>query len=340
MRLLRANKVRAWVDAALSRLHRRVAPGSWQAYGFAILCVGTATVVEAGLLWLDDDISPLGTFYPAVLFAALIGGVGPGAFTAVTGGIIAWWGIMPPRFSFILHEYADKITLITYAVASIIIIWAADYFRRLSKRLEDEEQFRKLAVEELAHRLKNKTATIQTIIRLQLGDYPRVRDNILGRLMALSATDELILEAQGQGASLHDILRAELGPYAAPRASVQGENALLPPKHALAVALLAHELSTNSAKYGALSSDNGRVTVSSSVSHQVLRIEWCERGGPAVSAPTRRGFGLRLLERALEQFEGNVETRFEPAGLICTMQLRFFDHRPSNAAAKGVLAVQ
>ena len=81
------------------------------------------------------------------------------------------------------------------------------------KRLEDEEKFRKLAVEELAHRLKNKLATIQSIISFQLREEPQVRDAILRRLSALSATDDLIMAAQGQGARLRDILSAELAPY-------------------------------------------------------------------------------------------------------------------------------
>ena len=217
-----AEYLRSRVDEVLSKLRRRILPGSRLAYAFALACVAVAVVVEIGLVQLDEAISPLGSFYPAVMIAALIGGIGPGLLASVAGGAIAWWAIMPPRLSFVLYSTGDKITLVTYAVASVIIIWAADYFRGLSKRLEDEEHFRKLALEELAHRLKNKIATIQAIISLQLRDHPQVRDGILGRLKALSATDDLILQTHGQGADLGDILTAELGPYSVSRASIQG----------------------------------------------------------------------------------------------------------------------
>jgi two-component sensor histidine kinase len=277
--------------------------------------------LEFALLRLDDDISLMGSYYPAVLFAALVGGIGPGVLAATLGGLISLWAIMPPKFSFAIFEYGDKITLAAFAPASILMIWGADYFRRLSKRLEDEETFRKLAVQELSHRLKNKVATIQALISIQLRKYPQIRDDLLGRLVALAATDELIEDAQGQGAHVLDIVRAELGPYLASRSTIQGVNVLLPPKYALTIALLVHELATNSAKYGALSAIEGRVSVRSSVSGVVLSIEWNESNGPTVTAPTRQGFGLRLLHRALDQFGGHVDLRFEPTGLICGMSM-------------------
>lgn len=107
-------------------------------------------------------------------------------------------------------------------------IWAADHYRRLTKRLEDEENFRKLAVEELAHRLKNKLATIQSIISFQLRDEPQTRDAILSRLSALSATDDLIMAAQGRGARIRDVLSAELRPYGASRISIGSELSSFP----------------------------------------------------------------------------------------------------------------
>ena len=327
--------LRSHIDAALSKLRRRIAPDSYQAYAFALSCIAVATLSEFALLSLDEDISPLETFYPAILFAALIGGIGPGIVAAIGSGVIVWWGLMPPRFTFSLSEYGDRVTLVTYVVASILVVWGADYFRGLSKRLEDEEHFRKLTVEELAHRLKNKTATIQAIIGLQLRNNPQIRDEILGRLIALSTADGLLAEANEQGAYIYDIVAAELGPYVASRVDMQGSNALLPPKHALTMALLLHELATNSAKYGAFSAPEGRVSVTTAMAHPVLSIEWHESGGPTVSAPTRSGFGLRLLQRALAQFQGRVETSFEPAGLLCQMSLRLTDENKIAADSTG-----
>lgn len=321
MRHADVDKLTAAVDAALARQRRRIPPGSARAYGFAVVCAVGATLFEAWLQWLDQDASPLIAYYPAVVLTALLGGIGPGVLVAIVGGLAAWWGFMPPAFSFSLTRYGDKVTVVTFGFVSLCLVWAADYFRRLAKRLEDEEHLRQLAVQELAHRLKNKIATIQAIISVQLRDQPQVRGDILDRLAALTATDHLIEEANGQGAFVRDIAETELGPYAASRVTVQGPNVLLPPKFALTVALLLHELATNSAKYGSLSVPDGRVSLRSSMSDEVLHLTWQERDGPPVHAPPKRGFGLRLLSRALDQFGGGTEILFEPTGVVCNMRL-------------------
>lgn len=103
--------------------------------------------------------------------------------------------------------------------------------------------------------------------------------------------------------------------------TIQGPNVLLPPKFALTVALLLHELATNSAKYGSLSVSDGRVSLRSSMADDVLHLTWQERDGPPVYAPPKRGFGLRLLSRALDQFGGGTEIHFEPPGVVCNMHL-------------------
>ena len=119
-----------------------------------------------------------GICYPAVLFAALFGGLAVGIFAIVLGGVISWWAFLPPYFVFSPLTSGQAISLLSYLFASLLVVWAAEHYRRLTKGLEDEENFRKLAVEELAHRLKNKLATIQSIISFQLRDEPQTRDAI------------------------------------------------------------------------------------------------------------------------------------------------------------------
>lgn len=227
-----------------------------------------------------------------------------------------------------------QIKLLAYSVASTLIIWGSDHYRRVRKRLEDEENFRKLAVEELAHRLKNKLATIQSIISFQLRDEPKVRDSILRRLSALSATDDLIMAAQGKGARIGDIITAELRPYDVARISTKGPDIFLPPKLALTMALLFHELATNAAKYGALSQSVGRISVRWSYSDAWLNLEWRESEGPAVRVPNHHGFGTRLFLRALAQFGGKVDATFASTGFVCKLNVPL-----SDGAATSVLAV-
>jgi two-component sensor histidine kinase len=321
MRRFHAARLVARIDASLTSLRRYIAPGSVQAYAFAVVFLCGATLFEGLLLWLEPDASQLIAYYPAIALAALFGGVGPGLLVVVIGGMTAWWAFMSPALSLSLRHHGDAVTLVSFAFVSLILVLAVDHFRRLAHRLENEEQLRQLAVQELAHRLKNKIATIQAIISVQLREQPQLRRDILDRLRILTAADDLIEGADGRGAYVRDIAAAELGAYGASRLTLDGPDVLLPPKYALTVALLIHELATNAAKYGSLSVPCGHVSLRSAVSGAALRLEWRERGGPRVAAPRHNGFGLRLLSRALEPFDGGTKIAFEPPGLVCTMTL-------------------
>ena len=317
---------------------RQLSPGSAEAYAFATFLVVMASLVRWGLGLVTDGVLPFTTYYPAVLIAALIGGAGAGTFAALLGGIIVWWAFLPPYFGFYPLTFGQEINFVIYGFSCLLIVWAADHYRKLMKRLEDEEKFRKLAVDELAHRLKNKLATIQSIVGFQLRDEPLVRDAILGRLNALSATDDLIMATQGQGARIRDILAAELAPYGGSRISMEGPDCLLPPKLALIIALLVHELATNAAKYGALSSAVGKLSIDWRLSDAQLNVEWRESGGPIVTKPAHHGFGTRLLTGSLDQFGGTVEMAFETTGLVCKLSVALPERTPSiipDVSGKG-----
>jgi two-component sensor histidine kinase len=147
--------------------------------------------------------------------------------------------------------------------------------------------------------------------------------------VGIHAADDLVMAAQGQGAPLRDILAAEFAPYDVSRISMQGPDCLLSPKLALMMALLVHELATNAAKYGALSSSAGKLSIGWSVSDARLNLDWRESGGPIVITPTHRGFGTRLMSRSLDQFGGTVETAFETTGLVCRLSVILPELTPS-----------
>jgi two-component sensor histidine kinase len=310
-------------------LRKFVPAGSAEAYAFATLCVAVAAVVRwvAGL-WFEG-IVPFATFFPAVLLAALVGGIGPGILATIAGGTIAWWAFLPPSMVFLPLKPGQIISLIAYLITCLIVVWAAEHYRRLTKRFEDEQKFRELAVEELAHRLKNKVATIQSIVSLRLREDPQARDEIVNCLGSLRATDDLIIAAQGKGAHIADILSTELRPYDAARISIDGPEILLSPKLALTMALLFHELATNAAKYGALAQSVGKISVRWSYSDPGLNLEWRESDGPPVTVPNHRGFGTRLFLRALGQFGGKVEATFASTGLVCKASVPLSELTPS-----------
>jgi two-component sensor histidine kinase len=313
---------------------QHLSPGSAGAYAFATLLVVVASIVRGALGYVVDDTFVFAAYYPAILFATYIGGARVGIFAAVLASAIGWWAFIPPHYTFFPISSGQQTRVLGFLVAAALIIWGADHYRKLRQRLEDEEKFRKLAVDELAHRLKNKLATIQAIISFQLREEPQTRDAILSCLTALSATDDLILSAQGQGARLRDILSVEFAPYDLSRISMQGPECVLSPKFALMMALLVHELATNAAKYGAFSNAGGILSIDWTISSGRLNLQWRESGGPVVSPPSHRGFGTRLFLRALDQFNGTVEAIFAPTGLVCTLNVPLSEITPHKRPEK------
>lgn len=303
---------RLWFDGAF-----RILPGTAGAYLAAVILVAFASLIRWALGFVGTALLPFTAYYPAVLFATYIGGFGVGTFAAVLGGFVGWVAFMPSGLS----APGLSLELPIYALTCALLIWGAESYRRLASHLQSEEHLRKLAVDELAHRLKNKIAAIQSILSYQLRDQPRLRDDIAARLGALSETDDLIMGAQGRSVRLRDILTIELRPYDLSRVSMTGHDITLPPRLALTMALMIHELTTNTAKYGALSSTTGKLSIVWSVSKGALSVEWRESGGPPITTPPHRGFGLRLLSRALDQFNGSAEMNFAEPGLVCKLSV-------------------
>ncbi|MBJ7534551.1 PAS domain S-box protein [Rhodomicrobium vannielii ATCC 17100] len=219
------------------------------------------------------------------------------------------------------------------------IVAASIVARDVSERVRSERQ-RDLLMKELDHRTKNTLSTVLAISR-ETARYATTLaefgDAFQARLLALSKTHNLLTESHWEGASLRRIFAAELSPYGRaggePRFALDGETVNLTPGQALMLGMAVHELTTNAAKYGALSTKSGRVDVTWSVdrngAEEVARIRWVESGGPTVSPPTRQGFGSHLIERGLS-FEtgGEVRLEFAPAGLRCaiTMPLKRADN--------------
>ncbi len=216
--------------------------------------------------------------------------------------------------------------LIFWAVCGLTI-WGVEHYRtivaqqrQISKRLIEEEEYRKLVVDELQHRLKNKTSTIHAVLHQVLHDQPQVWDSIDHRIRALSATDDLIARVDGSGCDIKDLLRSELGPYGHVRFNLNGDPLFLPAKLAVSLALIFHELATNAGKYGAFSSPRGLLQVSWSVSDDRLNVTWDETEGPSVEHVGAAGFGTKLLQSALRAFDGKTEISFLKTGVHCTMQ--------------------
>ena len=180
----------------------------------------------------------------------------------------------------------------------------------------DERQ--RLLLDELNHRVKNTLATVQAIAQQTLRgarDPGAFAAAFEARLLALSHTHNALTDSHWAGAGLRQILLQELGPHGAERVSMIGPEVHLPARVALSLGMVFHELATNAAKYGALSTA-GKLVLTWSVENGWLHFQWRETGGPPVVAPERRGFGSRLIERSIAgELQGRVRADYRTDGL-------------------------
>jgi PAS domain S-box-containing protein len=205
------------------------------------------------------------------------------------------------------------------------VIGASKTARDITERKRRDEQIVVLA-REAEHRSKNLLATVQATIRLTQADTPAdLKAAIAGRIQALAHVHALFVETKWAGADLQNLVAQELSPYCRgdeKRAVIEGASVMLQPDAAQAIAVCLHELATNAAKYGALSLPGGRVHVDWSMATDGrLIFHWSEAGGPAVAEPTRRGFGMHVMERMIVSLNGEVRLDWRPEGLACEIAL-------------------
>jgi two-component sensor histidine kinase len=293
-------------------------PGSPAAFAFAVACVVTAALVRHLLGLIDPAIVVFAPYFPAVLAATLIGGPSSGLVALVLGGLSVWWSFLPPSHALFPITQDETISLLVYCATGIIIVIAAESHRRLSKYYYERENFNQLIVGELQHRLRNKLATVQAVLGRDLRNNNDLWNEITGRLAAIGRADELILKSERKSVEISEIVNNELWPYGNPsQFRVTGGSLVIPPMLALSLTLVLHELSTNAAKYGALSNPSGRVDVNWTADDDQVQVMWTESGGPSVRNPNHKGFGSVLFARALLPFHGKVEPAFAPDGLKC-----------------------
>ena len=177
---------------------------------------------------------------------------------------------------------------------------------------------RELVSQELKHRIGNLIAVVQAIARKTFRDADAacVAD-FNARLSALAAAQAVLIDAETEPAMLLDVVKLALAAHisSVERVAISGPDVTLSGRQAHALTLALHELATNGAKYGALSVDGGAVEIAWTTTNGELNFLWRERGGPVVSAPTRKGFGSSLITLNLSTaFSGAVDLQFEQAG--------------------------
>ena len=188
------------------------------------------------------------------------------------------------------------------------------------------EAHQRTLIEELNHRVKNMLTVVNAMARQTLASNPAPEvfsEKFIRRIDALGRTHALLSREQWGPVQMADIARESLEHYLVEdkrRVVLSGPPIALDPKTAVALGIVFHELATNAIKHGALSNISGTVTVNWSVSDQAFALQWEESGGPAVSPPSRVGFGSRLIKLELtHELNGEVELIYGRSGLKVSM---------------------
>ena len=220
------------------------------------------------------------------------------------------------------------------ALASLLLLLARLVTRQVIEDeasltfFEEQNSIRNSLTRELNHRVKNTLASIISIISLtrrRTTDLDEFADSLEGRVRALSATHDLLTQSEWGTTPLRSVVEVELAPYSGGGNEVvmEGPDLELAPNDALSLGLAIHELATNAAKYGALSQQGGRVSITWQIEgHELIVIDWVERGGPEVSADRKPGFGTELIQKIVaHELRQPVAMRFDPEGVSCTLRL-------------------
>ncbi|HKX78479.1 MAG TPA: CHASE domain-containing protein [Novosphingobium sp.] len=230
----------------------------------------------------------------------------------------------------------SRLTLFFGAMAALLVMAIG---RLITKRAMEDRQvlewlsrqaaIRTSLTRELNHRVKNTLANVLSIAALTrrrsktIDDFT---DSLTARIKALSATHDLLSQSDWSNAPLGDVVRSELAPYmegAETHVEMSGPDIALAPNDAMSLGLAIHELATNAAKYGALSTPEGRVHIDwRLMSPALVEINWREEGGPLVVVPSTRGFGRDLIEKIVaHELKSEVKLEFDPRGVTCTLHI-------------------
>jgi len=210
------------------------------------------------------------------------------------------------------------------------IIGASKIARDITERKRAQEQ-QELLVNEVKHRIKNTSATVQAIAAQTFcSALSSEHQAFSARLQAFAGAQDLLVNGKWNRAPLSDIVDRALGAFQEQhrdRFRIDGPDGIwLDAQQSTLLTIALHELATNAMKYGALSNKTGQVLVAweligTDVQPNRLQLCWQESGGPPVKPPEQKGFGSQLIERALILGQGRGSLDFDPRGLACTLEL-------------------
>jgi two-component sensor histidine kinase len=289
-------------------------------YIAAFVSVGLATALQ----WVARDLyqgTPFLTIYPAIVLTALVGGYRAGLLSALLAGLSQWY--------FFIAE-PNSLAIITFVLDAILCVALIGYINRSLETETQAKEHESFLKQEMHHRMHNLFTVIQSVIRFSLPNnnvpvFPSViEDRLFGRLQAMFDANRYVSDATGN-VVLIDLIRDQIRGFGN-RITIRGRSfLLLDPQMAQNFSLIIHELVTNSLKYGALSTAEGRVQIDLKETRCGLAFDWTEADGPVVTAPSaggpRGGFGSSILGAFARGFCRDVKIFYEPSGLRYSLRI-------------------
>jgi two-component sensor histidine kinase len=330
---------------------RALRPGTVGAYAFAFACAAVATAIRLAIHPYVEGVQYV-TFFPAVIIATLVSGLGAGLFGLLLSVGAAAFFILPPRFSFHIGNLSDLLATLLFIpiTFSIVIViggmrYAIERHQGIDRELEQyraalREREDRLAtvIAELQHRTRNLLTVVSTVADNTMRKSNTFTDfsaSYRDRLQALARVQSLLVRQQrGDRVTFDELIEAELAAQSANggdsgRITLDGPKGVgLPSGTVQTLAMAMHELTTNAVKYGALKQPNGHLTIrwrqepSEETGERCLHIDWKESGVEVPTSVGGTGQGRELIERALPyQFDARTTFALEADGVHCAISL-------------------
>lgn len=284
---------------------------------------GLAIAIPTALRWLLVGTSygaHFALFFPAILIIAILIGWRPAAFTTIAGGIVVVALFWPPEY--VMLNRQPFLVLLIYALSAATMIAIGQLLRDAMLAIEAQARQSEAFNRELQHRTKNALQMMRALASQasKATDPGEFYATLGGRLAALAKANELLRFGALETCDMEALVRAAIAPFSSRQIAFSGPTCCVSRNGCTPLMMALHELGTNASKYGALSVESGRVEITWRVTEPPdgpVEVCWRESGGPAVSEPTHRGIGARLL--APTGGMRQVDLRYHSHGVACEL---------------------
>jgi len=232
-------------------IFRRRKLSSTRAVLLGVSCVAIAFLVRFLLTPFTVANSAFATFYPAILFSALVGGSVAGVAAIVLSFVAGWWAFLEPTYVFNQPDLREIVHLGLFILSSGVIVWLALQYRRTVFELEDSESQRRLLADEVRHRAKNTVSVILAIFAQSIND-KELAHTLIDRIRASVDAKDPLETHTSQSTDLRELLIETVQRTHGPNIVLNGPAVRLEEAQARNMRLVFHEMSTNAVKYGAL----------------------------------------------------------------------------------------